>query len=57
MDLSISLSNTNFAMIHIIYKNLVLTKNHMNYLKDYLLNSFLRSIIESFLKSTFFHNI
>ena len=57
MDLSISLSNTNFAMIHIIYKTLVLTKNHMNYLKDYLLNSFLRSIIESFLKSTFFHNI
>ena len=48
MGLSISLSNINFGMIHIIYKTLVLTKNHMNYLKDYLFNSFLRSIIESF---------
>ena len=33
-------------MIHIIYKILVLSKNHKNYLQDNILESFLRSIID-----------
>ena len=37
MDLKISLLNFNFAMIYIIHKVLVLTKNHLNYLKDNIL--------------------
>ena len=37
MDLEISLLNFNFAMIYIIHKVLVLTKNHLNYLKDNIL--------------------
>ena len=32
MDLRVSLLNFNFAMIYIIHKILVLTKNHLNYL-------------------------
>ena len=31
MDLKISLLNFNFVMIYIIYKMLVLLKNHLNY--------------------------
>ena len=34
MDLRISLLNSNFVMIQIIHKILVLIKNHMNYFKD-----------------------
>ena len=42
MDLRISLSNFNFVMIHIIHKLLVLSKNHMNYLKDNILEFFFK---------------
>ena len=42
MDLSISLLNINFVMIHIIHKILVLIKNHMNYLKDNILAFFFK---------------
>ena len=37
MDLKISLLNLSFAMIFIIHKILVLIKNHLNYLKDNIL--------------------
>ena len=37
MDLQISLLNLSFAMIFIIQKILVLIKNHLNYLKDNIL--------------------
>ena len=37
MDLQISLLNLSFAMIFIIHKILVLIKNHLNYLKDNIL--------------------
>ena len=37
MDLQISLLNFNFVMIHIICKMLVLLKNHLNHLKDNIL--------------------
>ena len=33
-DIKTSLLNFNFIMIYIIYKMLVLLKNHLNYLKD-----------------------
>ena len=39
-DLRMSLINFEFVMIHIIHKVLVLIKNHMNYLKDNILNIF-----------------
>ena len=45
-DLRISLLNFNFFMIHIIYKILVMIKNHLNYLNDNVLNAFLRSIMD-----------
>ena len=35
-----SLSNVSFAMIYIIHKMLVLLKNHLNYLKDNILECF-----------------
>ena len=34
MDLRISVSNFNFAVIYIVHKVLLLIKNHLNYLKD-----------------------
>ena len=37
MDLQISLLKLSFAMIFIIQKILVLIKNHLNYLKDNIL--------------------
>ena len=40
MDSRISLLNSNFTMIYIIHKILVLIKNHLNYLKDNILRSF-----------------
>ena len=36
MDLRISHLNFNVAMIYLIHKILVLIKNHMNYLKDFI---------------------
>ena len=44
-DLKMSLLNFSFAMIYIIYKMLVLLKNHLNFLKAF------------FKKSNIFHNI
>ena len=42
MDLRISLLNFNFAMIYIIHKILVLTKNHLSYLKDNIFKFFFK---------------
>ena len=42
MDLRISLLNFNFVMIHVIYKILVFTKNHMNYLKNNIFEFFFK---------------
>ena len=58
-DLRMSLINFEFVMIHIIHKVLVLIKNHMNYLKDNILNIFERSIIDFhfFKKINYFHSI
>ena len=41
-DLRMSLSDFNFFMIHIIYKILVLIKNHLNYLKDNIFECFFK---------------
>ena len=54
-DLKMSLIKFNFAIIQIIHKMLVLLKNHVNYLKDSILECFLRSIIDFyFLQKKFF---
>ena len=45
-DLKMSLLIFRFFMIYIIHKILVLLKNHLNYLKDNILNALLRSITE-----------
>ena len=58
-DLRMSLLNFNFVMIHIIYKILVLIKDHLNYLKynifEFLFNKYNRLLF--FLRNNFFHNI
>ena len=41
-----SLLDFNFAMIYTIQKVLALLRNHLNYLKDSIFESFLRSIID-----------
>ena len=41
-DLRISLLNFNFVMIYIIHKILAFLKNHLNYLKDNILECFLK---------------
>ena len=46
MDLRISLLNSNFSMIYIIHKILVLIKNHLNYLKDNILEFFFKKYID-----------
>ena len=58
-DLKMSLIKFNFAIIQIIHKMLVLLKNHLNYLKDSILECFLRSIIDFYFlqKKFFFLNI
>ena len=52
-DLKMPLINSNFVMIKIIHKMLVLLKHHLNYL---ISSDFLRSIIDfySFSKNFFF---
>ena len=40
MELRILLLNFNFAMIYIINKTLLLIKNHLNYCKDNIFESF-----------------
>ena len=42
IDLRMPLSNYNFVMIYIIYKILLLIKNHLNYLIDNILQCFLK---------------
>ena len=58
-DLRMSLLNFNFVMIHIIYKILVLIKDHLNYLKynifEFLFKKYNRLLI--LFKNNFFHNI
>ena len=49
-DLKMSLSNFSFIMIYTIHKILVLTKNHLNYLKDSIFEytfNFFKNIIFS----------
>ena len=41
-DLRISLLNFNFFMIHIIYKILIMIKNHLNYLNDNVFECFFK---------------
>ena len=59
MDLRISLLNFNIAMIYIIHKILVLTKNHMNYVKSNIFKYFFKKYnrLLFFLKNNFFQNI
>ena len=59
MDLRISLLNPNFSMIYIIHKILVLIKNHLNYLKDNILEFFFKKYIDFYYYSFkyFSHNI
>ena len=49
----------NFVMIYIIHKILVLLKNHLNYLKNSIVECFFKEYNRPllFLKKTFFHNI
>ena len=52
-----SLLNFNFVMIYIIYKILVLLKNHLNYLKDNIFKCFLKKynrLLVFFKKINFF---
>ena len=59
MDLKITLLNFNFAMIYITHKILVLVKNHLNYLKDNILECFFKKYnrLIFFEKRIVFHNI
>ena len=41
-DLKMTLLNFNLVMIYIIHKMLVLLKNHLNYLKDSILECFFK---------------
>ena len=41
-DLRMSLLNFNFAMIYVIYRILVLLKNHLDYLKDNIFDCFFK---------------
>ena len=41
-DLRMPLLNFNFAMIYVIYRILVLLKNHLNYLKDNIFDCFFK---------------
>ena len=42
-----SVLNSNFVIIYIILKMLVLLKNNLNYLKDSIFECFLRTTIDS----------
>ena len=55
-DLKMSLLNFNFALIYIIHKMLVLLKNHLNYLKDSILEIFFEDYNRLLFKQNFFHN-
>ena len=53
-DLRMSLLNFNFVMIYIIYKVLVLIKNHLNYLKDNIFKCFFKKYNRLLFKNIFF---
>ena len=53
-DLRMSLLNFNFVMIYIIYKVLVLIKNHLNYLKDNIFKCFFKEYNRLLFKNIFF---
>ena len=61
-DLKMSLLNSNFVMIYIIHKMLVLLKNHLSYIKDNIFECFLRSLLDFYyyyyyyFLNSFFHN-
>ena len=60
MDLKSLLLNSKFVMIYIIYKILVLTKSHLNYLKVNIVEFFFKKYnrpLFFFKKNIFFHNI
>ena len=44
-DLKMSLLNSNFVMIYIIHKMLVLLKNHLSYIKDNIFECFFKKFI------------
>ena len=46
-DLKMSLLNSNFVMIYIIHKMLVLLKNHLSYIKDNIFECFFKKFILS----------
>ena len=48
--MKMSLLNFNLVMIYIIYKMLVLLKNHLNYLKGSIYKYFFMNIIDFFLE-------
>ena len=49
------LKDLNFVMIHIIREVLVFLKFHLNYLKDDIVECFLRSIIDFYFSYFFFN--
>ena len=55
-DLKMTLLNFNLVMIYIIHKMLVLLKNHLNYLKDSILECFFKEYIRLFLLLFFSHD-
>ena len=55
MGLRVSLLNFDFAGIYIIHKILIMIKNHLNYLKDNILELFFKKYNRLlFLKKQFF---
>ena len=55
-NLRMSLLNSNFVMIHIIYKILVMIKIYLNYLKDNIFECFFKKY-NRLLTINFSHNI
>ena len=53
-DLKMSLLNSNFVMIYIIHKMLVLLKNHLSYIKDNIFECFFKKFIRLLLLLLFF---
>ena len=53
-DLKMSLLNSNFVMIYIIHKMLVLLKNHLSYIKDNIFECFFKKFVRLLLLLLFF---
>ena len=51
------LLNFNFVMIYILYKMLILLKNHLNYLEDSIFECFYKEYNRLLFKKHFFYNI